>query len=196
LYREIGLEVVDLSQPGTANFEMLDRINEQANDYDGVIWVFAEPLQDHTWNKDSLTELVQSENFWDIRQNIYTQSLQRIDSEIKKPVALIGSHSDVADGDYDQIEIIHKSWQKYLAETVGVNLNIGWGADALHRMIMMDLSEVNPSIAVVDAISDQFKFWKQMELRKVFNWVHPNTLGNQIFAREIKPKIYQWLNQI
>jgi len=57
LYREIGLEVVDLSQPGTANFEMLDRINEQANDYDGVIWVFAEPLQDHTWNKASLTEI-------------------------------------------------------------------------------------------------------------------------------------------
>ena len=196
LYRELDLEVVDLSHPGMGNFEMLDRVKQYSNDYDGIIWVFAEPLRDPTWTKSSLAEIIESENFWFIRQNIYNQTLERIASEIKKPVALIGAHSDVTDQGYAQIHVVHQSWQRYLAQTVGVNLDIGWGADVLHRLIMRDLPAAKPSIAVVDAVSDQFKFWKQMELRKVFNWVHPTTLGNQIFAKEISPKIYQWLNQL
>ena len=196
LYREIGLEVVDLSQAGTGNFEMLDSIKRYPNDYDGIIWVFAEPLNDPTWTKSSLEELIESENFWSIRQNIYNRTLERIASEIKKPVALIGAHSDVVDQGYTQINVIHDSWQKYLAQAVGVNLNVGWGADVLHRMITLELPQAKPSVAVVDAVSDQFKFWKQMELRKVFSYVHPTTLGNKIFAEEISPKIYQWSNQL
>ena len=194
LYRELDLDVIDLSRCGAGNLEMLGVIQSQSIDYDGVIWVLAEPLLDRTWNNDSLVDLIESDDFWDIRTNIYQQTISRIAQEISRPIAMIGAHSDVHDLDHPNISVIHSSWQKFLAAMVDVDLEIGWGADVLHRMIMVECPQARPSIEVIDAISNQFKFWKQMELQKVFNWVHPTRLGNQLFANEIRLRLEQWIN--
>ena len=175
--------------------EMIDRVQNAHDNYDGIIWVFAEPLADPKWNEASLSELIESEDFWSLRKNIHDQTMFRINDEIKKPIAMIGAHSDVT-SKVDDMTVIHHSWQKFLAQAVGVNIALGWGADVLHRMIMTEVPKARPSITVVDAVADQFRSWKQMELRRVFNWVHPTALGNQMFAQQIKPKLYQWIDQL
>lgn len=196
LYKELNLDVINLAQCGTGNFEMLDLVKRWSTDYDGVIWVFAEPLRDPIWNHDSLTVLIESDDFWLQRNNIYQQTISRIAQETSRPIAMIGATSDIDDHGYSNISVIHKSWQKFLASKVDVDLKVGWGADTLHNMIMIECPQARPSIAVVDAISDQFRFWKQMELRRVFNHVHPTSLGNQLFADEIQPRIRQWIDKL
>jgi hypothetical protein len=91
---------------------------------------------------------------------------------------------------------VHPSWQKFLANQVNVDLQHGIGCEVIHRMLMIDAKDLVPSKAVVDLISDTFKSWHCLELRRVFNYCHPNKNGTKLFAAEIAQNLNTWINNI
>ena len=52
----------------------------------------------------------------------------------------------------------------------------------------------DPSSAVVDEIHKIFKIWSAMEQHNLFKGVHPNILGNQLFAKHIANAFNQWID--
>jgi hypothetical protein len=141
-------------------------------------------------------DLVQS-----LEQKFYQQLVK-----LSVPVALIGAHTDVACQSHDNITVIHPSWQNFLAEQCGVDSFYGWAADIGHRWLQginvpkrgppehFDLG-TKPSATVVDEIHKiLFKTWMEMEKHKLFRGVHPNILGNQLFAKEIAKSFNKWID--
>jgi hypothetical protein len=195
LASELNLPVVNLSKLGISNMEILDIIKNYKKEYDAVIWVFTEPLTDPTWDATKMKDFFESENFWEMRLELMQNSFKYIAS-IGCPVALISGSSDIINCNHDNITVIHTSWQKFLAKSVNVDLQHGWGVDTAHRMLMMDAQDIVPSMAVLDLVSDTFKSWHQLELKRVFNWCHPNKNGNKLFATEIAQSLNAWIDKI
>ena len=195
LIQELNLSVVNLSRPGASNMEMLDVVKDYNEDYDAIIWTLSEPLTDPIWDQQKIKNMFESDNFWEMRIELMQRAFKHI-SSIGCPVALIGGHSDIINCDYDNITIIHPSWQKFLAESVGVELEHGWGAEVAHRILMTEAQDIVPSMSVVDLVSDTFKSWHTMELKRVFNWCHPNKNGNKLFAKEIEKSLNTWISSI
>jgi len=129
-------------------------------------------------------------------------------NKLRVPVALIGAHTDVTCDSRDNITVIHPSWQNFLGSQCGLNSFYGWPADIAHRWLQgtvvpevgppeeFDLGS-KPSIAVVDEIHKiLFKTWTVLEKHKMFKCVHPNILGNQLFAKEIADSFKQWIDNV
>jgi hypothetical protein len=135
--------------------------------------------------------LIQSNNWIDIRSSTNNKILKEI-ANLNHPIALIGAHSDVVNCEHSNIDIIHPSWQKFLASTCETKLDMGWGAECAHKIIINNPS-IKPSYAIVDAISDTFNSWHKLEMNHLFQICHPNILGNQMFAKEIKDPLFNWL---
>jgi hypothetical protein len=54
----------------------------------------------------------------------------------------------------------------------------------------------DPSRPVVNEIHKLFKiYWPTMEKNKLFVGAHPNILGNQLFAQEIKQSVNNWIDK-
>jgi hypothetical protein len=123
------------------------------------------------------------------------------------PVALIGAHTDVECESFDNITVIHQSWQNFLGQRCGLNSFYGWPADVGHRWLQgivipergppehFELG-TNPSPVVVDEIHKLFNVnWRILEKNKLFKGAHPTILGNQLFAQEIKQSVNNWLDK-
>lgn len=195
LIQELNLSVVNLSKPGASNIEMLDIVNNYKEDYSAIIWILAEPLTDLAWDQTKIKNVFESDHFWEIRLELMQNTFKRI-SSVGCPVALIGGHSDVIDCNHNNITVIHPSWQKFLADSVNAKLEHGWGAEVAHRILMTEAQDIVPSMSVVDLVSDTFKSWHTMELKRVFNWCHPNKNGNKLFAKEIAKSLNTWISSI
>lgn len=193
LARELKLDVINLSELGLSNNVCLDKVNKNLENCAGIIWIYCEPVTDtlHTLKK----YLIESENFWDIRSKMNHNMLTQI-NKLGVPVALIGGHSDIVDCDFSNIEVIHKSWQKFLADSVNVQLDHGWGAEVAHRFATREFLDIKPSKSCVNYISDTLNSWTKMELNGVFCGCHPNRYGNKIFAQEIKNSINSFINNL
>ena len=135
LYKELELDVIDLSKPGASNLRLLEKIKHYDRDYDGIIWVYAEPILDLSLSEKE--RLFKSEDFWQLRAELNHKILIAI-AGINKPVALIGGHSDIVDCDHANITVIHPSWQKFLAEYSNIELDHGWGSEVAHRIILTE----------------------------------------------------------
>lgn len=48
--------------------------------------------------------------------------------------------------------------------------------------------------SLVDYVFSQYAVWEQLEEAGLFNWVHPNILGNQIFYEHTKDKMWKFIN--
>ena len=94
------------------------------------------------------------------------------------PVALIGAHTDVECESFDNITVIHQSWQNFLGQRCGLNSFYGWPADVGHRWLQgivipergppehFELG-TNPSPVVVDEIHKLFNVnWRILEKNK------------------------------
>ena len=192
---ELGLEVVDLSQFSISNLSCFNLVREYGDDYDGVVWVYCEPIKDLTYNHYStMEEFLTSDNFWALRSHTNSLVLKRL-SELGCPVALIGGASDVENANYDNLTVIHPSWQKFLAERADVDLEHGWSADVAHYE-MIQYPDLKPSMGLVDLMSSTFESWKKLEDHKLFNRAHPNTIGTQLFATHIKPSLNNWIDNL
>jgi hypothetical protein len=190
---ELDVDVIDLSKRGLTNNDCLMRINKINTPFKGIIWVYCEPIEEVSHNLKQ--SLIESNNFWAIREKINQRIMSSINA-LNCPVALIGAHSDVGIKDYKNITVIHPSWQKFLANEVGVELNHGWGAEIAHRIAMYEFPKSRPSREFIDYTSDTLRAWNQMEMLGVFRGVHPNRKGNEIFAKEIKSNIQSFINNL
>jgi len=123
------------------------------------------------------------------------------------PVALIGAHTDVDCESFDNITVIHTSWQNFLAQQCGLNSFYGWPADVGHRWLQgivipeygppehFELG-TDPSKSVVDEIHKLFNVnWRILEKNRLFKGTHPTILGNQLFAQEIKQSVSNWIDK-
>ncbi len=192
LAKELGLDVVNLSQFGASNFQCYDIIKNYPEKFDAVLWVYCEPFVDVELEK--LATVLSSENFWDFRNTLNNNMLEKINN-LGCPVGLIGGHSDITDCNFDNISVIHQSWQKFLANRASVELNHGWGAERAHLAIIRN-DNIKPSKTAVELISDTLKSWAQLEMYGVFRWVHPNTKGNQLFAKEIENSVKCFIDTV
>lgn len=193
LLKELELSAVNLSKPGLSNMECLDLVNQYEGHYDAILWVYCEVIADCL---DELKQnLIESENFWELRNKINQNNLNMID-QLNRPVGLIGAHSDITDCNHKNITVIHPSWQKFLANHVGVKLDHGWGAEIAHRYAMYEFKQSKPSKPLVNLISDTFKSWTELELSGVWSGVHPNRKGNELFAKEIKSSVQSFINNL
>jgi hypothetical protein len=176
-----------------------------------IVFVTANSLQDaHKISKVSEAEFAQSfltsSDPIDIVKTLEQQFYRKLNS-LDVPVALIGAHTDVECESFDNITVIHPSWQNFLGQRCGLNSFYGWSADVAHRwlrgIIIPEYGppehfelETRPSKAVVDEIHKLYNFnWKILEKNKLFTWSHPNILGNQLFAREIQQSVNNWIDK-
>lgn len=141
----------------------------------------------------------------DLIQSLEQGFYQKLNS-LKVPVALIGAHTDVICQSHDNITVIDPSWQNFLGSQCGLNSFYGWPADIAHGWLQgiivptvgdpqqFDLG-TKPSMAVVDEIHKiMFKTWMVIEEHKMFRCVHPNILGNQLFAKKIANSFAKWID--
>ena len=112
------------------------------------------------------------------------------------PVGLIGAHSDIFDCDYENIEIIHPSWQKFLGNIAGIEIKNGWGAEVAHRWLVYEFPNSSICKEAVEMISENLDAWIKLELNNLFYQVHPNRRGNILFANEIKSKVNSFMQNI
>lgn len=193
MLKELELTAVDLSQPGLSNIECLDRINQYKDHYDAILWFYCEVIYDCL--HENKQNLIESENFWALRNDLNQKILHMI-NRLGCPVGLIGGHSDVVDCNQTNITVIHPSWQKFLANQVGVDLEHGWGAEIAHRYAMYEFKKSKPSKAMIDLTSDTLRAWTQMEMSGVWFGVHPNKNGNELYAKEIKNNVESFINNL
>jgi len=204
LYKELELEkfnVINLAFPGTSNQYFLDQLiykddpTGYKEHYDAIIWVYCEPLIE-LQIQQKMQEFLESENFWNMRSEANKKILDQI-AQLDKPVALIGSASDIVDCAHKNITVIHPSWQKFLADIANVDLKYGgWAADAAHAELVTTYKNVVPSKGIVEAITEQFSAWRKLQYHRLFCWCHPNKKGNELFAKEIKNSVYSWIDNL
>jgi len=200
LFLEWNIEVQNLSKCALTNGMLIERVKHylSQNTKDKstpIIWVFAEPLTDSfRYNKPKIEDILERDDWWEIRNNVRRYLLDEIAS-LGNPIGLIGAHSDIPlDCDYKNVTVIHPSWQKFLAEYIGIEIKEGWGADVAHRFIVTDRS-IRPSHSVIDAVAELFFKWHKLEMHDLFQICHPNIQGNKIFAEFIESNVKQWLSQ-
>ncbi len=194
LLMELNLNAVNLAQRGWSNMQCLDCIKDYTSSFDAILWVYCEPILDvlHKNKKN----LIESNNFWELRNNINADTLSMI-NQLNCPVGLIGGHSDIVDCDsYNNITAIHPSWQKFLANYVGINLEHGWGAEVAHRYAMYEFKNSRPSKDMINKTADTLNIWTQLELLGVWRGVHPNKKGNQLFAKEITSNVQLFVSNL
>jgi hypothetical protein len=197
--KELELDVINLSSLGHSNRMLLQKLksylkqNPQAKS-NPIIWFYSEPFIDAWWYEDCPEEtFIQSPDWYELRSSTNKKILKEI-ANLNHPIALIGAHSDIVDCDHSNIEVIHPSWQKFLASTCDVELDCGWGAEIAHRIISNNPG-IKPSYGIVDAVTDTFNSWHRLEMNHLFQICHPNILGNQLFAKEIKDSLFGWLSK-
>ena len=192
---ELGLDVVDLSQFNLSNLSCLNLIRQYNQDYDAVVWVYCEPIKDIEYNQYStIEEFLTKDNFWQLRTHTNTVILEQL-SMLGKPIALIGGASDVDYVNHPNLTVIHPSWQKFLAQHAGLNLEHGWSADVAHHDITR-FPKIKPSAGLVDLISNTFDVWDKLATNNLFAKTHPNTAATKLFASHIKPGLNTWLDNL
>ena len=135
-----------------------------------------------------------------LEQHFYQQLLA-----LDVPVALIGGATDITFNSHDNITVIHPSWQNFLAQHCGLNSFYGWPANTgrrwlqktiIHKhgpLVNFDL-ETPPSSITINEIHKIKIYWRILQKHKLLIGGHPTILGNQLFAREIKQSVNNWID--
>jgi hypothetical protein len=197
--KELELDVINLATPGYTNYQLLQKlqlhlVKNPDHKNRPIIWFYSDPILDSWWYEDCPMEtVIQLKEWRNIRESTNVKILEEF-SKLDHPIALIGSHSDVWNCNHPNIEVIHPSWQKFLANECNIRLDIGWCADVAHRFIVSN-PQIKPDYDMVDAVSETFGSWRKLEMYNLFQNVHPNIRGNKLFAQEIKQNLFNWLSK-
>jgi len=176
-----------------------------------IVFVMANSLQDgYKISGVSQVEFARafltSEDPIGITKTLEQQFYHRVNS-VGVPVALIGAHTDVECESFDNITVIHPSWQNFLGQQCGLNSFYGWPAEIGHRWLQgIAIPEygppehfelgTNPSKVLVNEVHELLNIkWKIFEKNKLWTGVHPNIRGNQLFAQEIKQSVNNWIDK-
>lgn len=196
LAHELELDVINLAEFGFSNLTCYNRILNYPKPYDGVVWIYCEPIRDLGYNNSAtIQDFITSANFWEIRKNINDVILKKM-AELECPIALIGGHSDIEDCNYSNITVIDSSWQQFLAREADVDLPVGWGADVAHWKMFTKYPNLHPSKPLVELVCDTLDSWNKLQKKDLFMWVHPNRRATELFAGHIKSRLNTWLDSI
>ncbi len=188
---------VDQSRPGVHAITNLKKLYEQ-KEKGPVVWIYNEPLNvlERATNMEEKEFLI-SNNWKEIWHECNQFCLNSI-ARLGRPVLLFGAHSDIVDCEHNNIQVGHKSWQRFLAEQAGMVTNkikvpeVCWGADVVHRYMYQN-TKIKPNKDLVDEVYNVFAFWKHLEKSNLFYDVHPNLRGNKLFAEYTKPIVEKFL---
>lgn len=206
-----------LARYAHSNFDQLKRAKSfmEKNSSLGpfrIVFITANSLQDgHLFYNLSQIEFAKmflvSNDPLDMVKNLEHEFYNQL-NQLNIPVALIGAHTDVDCDTHNNITVIHSSWQNYLGKRCGLNSFYGWAADVAHRWlngvvipkvgspVEFDLG-TKPSSIVVDEVHKILSdIWVKLERKNLFTGVHPNILGNKLFAKEIADSLNQWIDNV
>lgn len=173
-----------------------------------VVWLYNEPIGvlQQAVNME-YKEFLTRDDWQDIWRECNEYCLNSI-ARLGRPVLLFGAHSDIVDCKHNNIQVGDKSWQRFLADRLGMVTRKGkinvthqgdsfsfktcWGADIVHRYMHL-FSDVKPAESLVDDIYNIFFFWKYLEKENLFFEVHPNRQGNELYAEYTKPIVEKFL---
>jgi len=200
LLKEWNLDLVNSSLRGSSNISCLRRIKKIDKKIDKIIWIYCEPLvsirQGSRYKEQSYHDSKQCIRFltcndpYDFRCNLAEKELKEI-SMLDIPIGLIGSHSDVFEEtlNFNNLFMLEQSWQKFMCNSV----QHGWGVEVANNMIL-EYTEIKPSVQVVDYVYNQWPYWKQMEQDNLFCGNHPNRKSTEEFAKHTKPNVVEFIN--
>jgi len=112
-------------------------------------------------------------------------------------IGIIGAHTDCENEEniYENITVLDRSWQNFLAREAGISeRKYNWGAEVFHRHIHHSSNNPFDRQTVID-VSNQFKFWRELEDAKLMCWCHPTTLGNKLYAEYTYNKVIDFINE-
>jgi len=195
LYKELSLNVIDITTAGSNNIEMLHKTQRYINktSIDKIIWVLSEPISQLSNSKS--IEMLQNKNYQIVRKQLINSLLFQL-NKLNIPVGIIGAHSGIGDIDtikYNNISIIHNSWQQFLCDYASVINLADWGADPLH-VTLINNPNITPDNKVVTDIFNCFLTWENLEKHNLFYQVHPNFNGTKLFAKHIREDLFLWLD--
>lgn len=211
LAKEWGLDYVNLSKPGSSILDRIKAIRSCNKSTLPIIFVYNEPLLDLTTITGlTLDNLIQRSDWTDVRNECNRYCLNEINN-LKRPVLLIGAHSDITDCNYPNITIGHPSWQKFIAAEAGLTIkdgninvmmddggnysfNLCWGAEIVHKFIH-EFPNLRPSTEIVNAVWDIFFFWQCLEKSNLFFEVHPNRRATKLYAKFLLPIVTKFLEE-
>lgn len=188
-----GTPCITLAKPNASNLHQIAQVKKHHIKLP-LIWFFCEPAIVFQNDSRKTETFLMSPYFMDDHKEEQYNQLRMINN-LNLPVALIGSHCDIMDdvSEFKNLEVIAHSWQNFLATKVGMAARkFNWGYEVGHKIFKF--SEIQkPSINFVEEVSEGLQFWKELENRKVFFEVHPNKLGNIMFAEHLKTKIENFI---
>ena len=201
LLKEWGLGdiAINISKGGGNSIEQYERFKDLNLP---VIYVMCEPLSIFNATPNYLDKYFDGgiNSVWDMRTRRNKNFMERL-SQLNNRVAVIGAHADVSDVP-DNVTVIDSSWQNFLRQESGLDTGYNWGVDALHTqlslsnnidMLKMPYRNRKNVELFVDKIWNQFDIWKKLEKNKLFCDVHPNKLGNELYAKHTLDNVQEFL---
>jgi hypothetical protein len=187
--------------PGEGNLKILDRIKTLvANDNKiPIVWLFAEPGRDYgKLTGDYEFHWIESEDIFNIRNNLMEQILKLIRESIPNPVALIGAASDV---DKDLAEkigftVLCSSWQYWIAKKLNRTKHFKFGFGASDIGWRADYNNVKPSRAALFAWDDLIKEWCMWDELGFMCHEHPTPLAHKLFGEDTKQDVLNWIDSV
>lgn len=187
--------------PGEGNLKILDRIKILvANDNKiPIIWIYTEPGRDFgkITGKPEF-DWIKSEDIFSIRQELDIKIIQTIRQKLSNPIAFVGGLSDV---NVDLIEshdfnVLHQSWQKWIAEYLDRTeyFTFGWGASDVGWRA--DRNDVKPSKTALFAWDELIKEWCWWEDLGYMCHEHPTPLAHKLFGEDTKQDVLNWIDSV
>lgn len=190
-----GIEYSYRYSLGLSNLDVMDWINSKYNKTTPIVWVYTEPCRDyHRITGLPEFDWMTSDNIFNIRKEINQKVLLTIRQTLKNPIGLIGGLSDIDEEHAHCLgfEILHASWQKWIAEKLESKwFQFGWGASDIGWR--KDFDFVKPSRTAIIAWDDQIKEWCWWEDQGYFCKEHPNIRATKEFAEYLKPSVLSWI---
>ena len=157
-----------------------------------IVWIYSDPWGDiPSITGMSFKEYVERTDWFDIWKECNFYNLKRI-SELGPPVFIIGSHCDIIDCTFSNIEIGHHSMQKWMAtnctmSNIKVLDNIidivlpdtrqirieHCFANEIYLRFLYENDFVQPNNDLHDKLWNQWHFWKELEKVNFMYDVHP-----------------------
>lgn len=190
--------------PSTPPGRIVDLVAEDGA-HRPIVWVYSDPWGDiPRLTGCTFQEYVSRSDWFDVWREANQQVLRKINS-LGVPVFLIGAHCDIIDCDFSNITIACQSWQKHMADQIGLlagdtirieNRSID---HCVAQEIYFRYFHENPNVPVSDDLKnyiiDLWMLWKRFHDNGIMYEHHPTKESYQNLAKHLEHTMTTWINQ-